>query len=52
MTIENQVRIHLAIFIGGVGYEETYSRLTEATGVRLGSINGQLNRLLNDEKQY
>jgi hypothetical protein len=52
MTIEKQVRIHLAICIDSVGYEETYSRLAEATGLRLGSINGQLNRLLNDEKQY
>jgi spore cortex formation protein SpoVR/YcgB (stage V sporulation) len=52
MTIENQVRIHLAICIDSAGYQETYSRLAEATGLRLGSINENLNRLLNDEKQY
>jgi hypothetical protein len=51
MTIENQVRIHLAIFIDSVGYEETYSRLAEATGLQLGSINEKPNRLLNNEKQ-
>jgi hypothetical protein len=33
MTIENQVRIHLAIYIDSVEYEETYSRLAEATGL-------------------
>jgi hypothetical protein len=27
MTIENQIRIHLAIFIDSVGYIETYTRL-------------------------
>jgi hypothetical protein len=52
MTIENQVRIHLAICIDSIGYEETYLRLAEATGLQLGSINQKLNRLLNDEKQY
>jgi hypothetical protein len=52
MTIKNQVRIHLAICIDSVGYQETYFRLAEATGLRLGSINENLNRLLNDEKQY
>jgi hypothetical protein len=52
MTIENQVRIHLAICIDSVGYGETYSRLAEATGLQLGSINEKLNRLLNDKKQY
>jgi hypothetical protein len=52
MTIENQIRIHLEICIDSVGYGETYSRLAEATGLQLGSIDEKLNRLLNNEKQY
>jgi hypothetical protein len=52
MTIENQVRIHLAICIESVGYGETYSSLAEATRLQLGFTNEKLNRQLNDEKQY
>jgi hypothetical protein len=52
MTIENQVRIYLAICIDSVSYIETYTRLAESTGLQLGSTNKNLNRQRNDEKQY
>jgi hypothetical protein len=52
MTIENKVRLHLAICIDSVGYDSTYSRLAEKTGLEIGMVMAESHRLLDVEKQY
>jgi hypothetical protein len=52
MTIENKVRIHLAICIDSVGYIETYRRLLDKIGVNLGRVHKDMNRLLDVRKLY
>jgi hypothetical protein len=50
MTIENKVRIHLAVCIDSVGYQSTYGRLAEKTGLELGQVQQEMNRLLDVRK--
>jgi hypothetical protein len=52
MTIENKVRIHLVVCIDSVGYQSTYGRLAEKTGLELGQVQQEMNRLLDVKKQY
>jgi hypothetical protein len=52
MTIENKVRIHLAICIVSVGYIETYRRLSDKIGVNLGRNHKDVKRLLDVRKLY
>jgi hypothetical protein len=50
MTIENKVRIYLAICIDSAGYVETHSRLSDKIGVNLGKVHEDMNRLLDVRK--
>jgi hypothetical protein len=52
MMIKNKVRIHLAICIGSVGYQSTYGRLAEKTGLGLEQVQQEMNRLLAVRKVY
>jgi hypothetical protein len=52
MTIENQVRICLAICIDSVGYHETNSRLAKKARTEMGHhVQAEMNRLLDFEKE-
>jgi hypothetical protein len=50
MTIENKVRIHLALCIDSIGYVETYQRLAEKIGLELGKVHMEINMLLDVRK--
>jgi hypothetical protein len=50
LTIENRVRIYLAICIDSVGYQETYSRLAIKVGTEVGNVQAEMNRQLHFEK--
>jgi hypothetical protein len=52
MSIENKVRIHLAICIDSAGYVETYRRLSDKIGVNLGKVHEEMNRILDVRKLY
>jgi hypothetical protein len=52
MTIENKVRLYLAICIDSIGYYETYRRLSEKTGIRYCKVQQTLNEQLDNEKSY
>jgi hypothetical protein len=52
MTIENKVRIHLALCIDSIGYVKTYWRLAEKFGLELGEVHMQMNKLLDVRKWY
>jgi hypothetical protein len=52
MTIDNKVRLHLAICIDSASYVETYRRLSGKTGVNLGKVHEDMNRLLDVRKLY
>ena len=51
MTIENKVRIHLAICIDSIGYYETYKRLSEKTGISYCKVQQSLNEQLDNENR-
>jgi hypothetical protein len=44
LTIENRVRIYLAICIDSIGYQETYSRLAIKAGTEVGNVQEEMNR--------
>jgi hypothetical protein len=52
MSIENKVRIHLAICIDSAGCVETYRRLSDKIGVNLGKVDKDMNILLDVRKLY
>jgi hypothetical protein len=52
LTIENRIRIYLAICIDGVGYQETYSRLAMKAGTEVGNVQAEMTRQLDFEKEY
>jgi hypothetical protein len=51
MTIENKMRLNLAICIDSAGYVETYRRLSDKIGVNLGKVHEDMNRLLDVSKR-
>ena len=52
MTIENKVRLNLAIAIDSIGYEQVYQRLAEKTGLTVCDIQLKMNIQLDQEKTY
>jgi hypothetical protein len=52
MTIENMVRLYLAISIDSVGYTEVYRRLGEKTGLTISEVNRTMNLELDEYKSY
>jgi hypothetical protein len=52
MTIENKVRLYLAVAIDSVGYLEVYRRIGEETGLTICEINREMNLQLDNEKSY
>jgi hypothetical protein len=52
LTIDNRVRIYLAICIDSVGYQETYSRLAIKAGTEVGNVQAEMKRQLDFEKEY
>jgi hypothetical protein len=52
MTIENRVRIYLAICIDSIGYVATYHRLAEKIGLELGAVHKAMSKLLDVRKRY
>jgi hypothetical protein len=52
MSIENQVRLYLAISIDSVGYTEIYRRIGERTGLTICEVNRGMNLQLDNEKGY
>jgi hypothetical protein len=52
MTIENKVRIHLAVAIDSVGYTEVYQRLAKKTGLTYCAIQREMNRQFDNDKTY
>jgi hypothetical protein len=51
-TIENKVRLYLAVAIDSQGYAETYRRMAGKTGLTLTSTHMELNRQLDSNKSY
>jgi hypothetical protein len=51
-TIENMVRLYLAISIDSVGYTEVYRRLGEKTGLTISEVNRTMNMELDEYKTY
>jgi hypothetical protein len=52
MTIENKVRIYLAVAIDSVGYSETYARIAEKTGLTFCAVQKELDLQLDERKSY
>jgi hypothetical protein len=52
LTIENRVRLHLAVCIDSIGYVETYRRLAQELGLELGEVDEEMNKLLDVGKRY
>ena len=52
MTIENKVRLYLAISIDSVGYLETYRRIAEKTGLTVCGVHRSMNRQFDEMKSY
>jgi hypothetical protein len=52
MTIENKVRLYLAVSIDSVGYTEVYRRIAEKTGLTICGVLKNLNLQLDKEKSY
>jgi hypothetical protein len=52
MTIENKVRIYLAVAIDSVGYTETYKCIAEKTGLTYCEVQKELNLQLDQMKSY
>ena len=52
MTIENKVRLYLAIAIDSIGYMETYQRLADSAGFTLCKVQHDLNTQLDKEKEW
>jgi hypothetical protein len=52
MTIENKVRIYLAVAIDSVGYTDVYERIAEKTGFTHCEVQKELNLQLDQEKSY
>jgi hypothetical protein len=42
MSIENKVRMHLAVCIDSIGYVSTYERLAQKIGLELGVVHTRL----------
>jgi hypothetical protein len=52
MSIENRVRLHLAVCIDSISYVETYQRLAQKLGLELGEVTKEMNKLLDIRKRY
>jgi hypothetical protein len=52
MTIENKVRIYLAVAIDSVGYTDVYERIAKKTGFTYCEVQKELNLQLDQEKSY
>ena len=52
MTIENKVRIYLAVAIDSVGYTDVYERIAEKTGFTHCEVQKELNLQLDQDKSY
>jgi hypothetical protein len=52
MTIENKVRIYLAVAIDSIGYSETYERIAEKTGLTFCAVQKELDLHLDETKSY
>jgi hypothetical protein len=52
MSIENKVRIYLAVCIDSIGYVATYERLAQKIGLELGEVHKAMNKLLDARKCY
>jgi hypothetical protein len=52
MTIENKVRIYLAVAIDSIGYSETYERIAEKTGLTFCAVQKELDLQLDETKSY
>jgi hypothetical protein len=52
MSIENRVRLHLAVCIDSIGYVETYQWLAQKLRLELGEVTKEMNKLLDVRKRY
>jgi hypothetical protein len=52
LTIENKVRIYLAVAIDSVGYTDVYERIAKKTGFTYCEVQKELNLQLDQEKSY
>jgi hypothetical protein len=51
-TIENMVRLYLAISVDSVNYTEVYQHLREKTGLTISEVNRTMNMELDEYKLY
>jgi hypothetical protein len=52
LSIENRVRINLAVCIDSIGYVATYGRLAQKLGLELGEVHEEMNKLLDVRKRH
>jgi hypothetical protein len=52
MTIENKVRLYLAISIDSIGYTEVYRRIAEKSGLTYCNVHQSMNHQLDKTKSY